>query len=306
MDGILSTSLQELYKKPLSSKFNYAIGSGVLDNTPYLLVDTMYNVGEGDEKVTGILKGLSAETGQTLQVCVHNEVGYRQTFFLVFESFIEAMKEGKDDASFYEIILQANFNDIPVGYSREKLTKDSDGDVEIRVDSAFLIPADGSSISRSDSQTNSWSSPDGSLINANAYTIENSVLSSSLSLNYQDEKWRVNGQIQAKEVSYELDYSDWLLTEYGIYLAVSDLLKSSGTSSDYRMWLPDADPSTAMSFSIEKIVNNPDANLKMNMGPINMNLLVDDFGVIDNATMAIGPVNMKLNQVFVKGKPLLP
>ena len=69
----------ELNGKTRSAQFNYAIDTGVIGNTPYLQLDTLYHLGEGEEKVAGMIKAYSAQTNDTLEICVHNELGYRDS-----------------------------------------------------------------------------------------------------------------------------------------------------------------------------------------------------------------------------------
>ncbi len=306
LDNALTVGIPELNKKPLSSKHNLALGSGVINGTPYLLLDILYVVGEGDQKVSGVLKGLSAETGDTLQICMHNEIGYRKTFFSAFESFVEAISEKQTKPEFFDTVMQFTLNDIPVGYSRERFSKDAEGDIQIELESSILIPVDASSISRVDTESKSWSTPDGALINENVYSIENSALSASLSLSSEEDKWKVDGELQGKEVEYELEYTDWLLSNYGSYLALLALNKSDEISAEYNMWLSDADPSSSLKVSINKVLDNPESNFKMDMGPLEVKFLADDNGVFLNGTMEQGPMKMKLKQLYVKGQPSLP
>jgi len=309
MHAIVENSLsgvESLNKKKLSSKFNYAVGSGVTGSAPYLLLDTFYNLGEGNSKVTGILKALSAETDQSLQICMHNEVGYRETFFSVFESFISAFTENQESPEFFKSITQMTLNNIPVGYSLERFTTDKDGDIEILSQASMMIPVDNSSVSRSDTKKTSWSIADGALINAREYSVTNGVLASEFSIQYQDDKWQVKGQLQGKEINSEWQYNDWLLSDYGTYLGITNLNESDQNSAEYLMWLSEADPLSAQSVTISKLVDNPDANFKIKIGPIDMQFMTEDNGSFIRGSMQQGPVMLNLKRIFIKGEPTLP
>ena len=65
---------------------------------------------------TSKLKDISAQTDQSLQLCIHNEMGYRQTFFNVFESFVQAFLENQKNQNFFEVIYQVSTNGAPMGY----------------------------------------------------------------------------------------------------------------------------------------------------------------------------------------------
>jgi hypothetical protein len=298
--------VETINKKSLSAKFNYAIDSGVMGSTPYLLLDILYNLGDGDAKVAGVLKGISVQTDQTLQICMHNEIGYRQTFFDTVESFIEAIVANEKSPEFFEPIYQFTLNGMPIGYGREKYTTDADGDINIQRDSAFIIPVDASSIARSDSVAVEWSNPDGSLINADINTIENGVLTSQFAISLENGKWLVEGQLQGKPIKSVLEYDGWLISSFGSSLETASLRKSEQQSAEFNIWIPEADPTSAMKLVISKISDNSDANLKLDMGPITMKFLADNKGIFQQGTMDQGGMKMRIKLLSVIGEPLLP
>jgi hypothetical protein len=307
--SIIDLSLQgvaELNKKPLTAKYNYAIDSDVVHDTPYLRLDTLYNLGEGSEKVAGVLKGYAAQTEQSLQICIHNEIGYQKTFFGVFESFLSAIVANQKSPAFFAPIYQFMLNDIPIGYGREKYTTDADGDVNIQRDSAFMIPVDASSIARSDSVATEWSNPDGSLINANVYTLENGAMTSQFNIGYIENKWQVEGELQGKAIKSELTHDDWLISGFGSHIETAKLRKSAENSAEFNMWIPEADPTSALKLVISKVVDDSKANLKLDMGPITMQFLADKNGILKQGSMQQGGVNMNINLLSVKGEPKLP
>ncbi|PCK07270.1 MAG: hypothetical protein COA42_15230 [Alteromonadaceae bacterium] len=308
LHGVVETSLTtiaKLTKKPLADKFNYAIDVGVVGNTPYLLFDTLYVLGEGDKKVTGVLKALSAKTNETLQICLHNEVGYRETFLKVFKSFVGAFLKNNDDSVFFESTHKLIYNDIPVGYGQEIYSTDKDGDIMIQSDMAFILPVDASSLSRSDSVSLFWSSPDGSLINGAKNSIENSVLSSSFTIQLQDEKWQVKGELQGKAVEAVLDHTAPLLSSFGSYLEVKRLSNSDQNSAEFYMW-SELDPTSAQKISVSKISGNPKANFKTDMGPIVMTFMVENNGIFREGTLELGALNLNMELIHVYGEPTLP
>lgn len=298
--------VEEINKKSLSAQFNYAIDSGLIGKTPYLLLDLLYNLGEGEAKVAGVLKGISVQTERTLQVCIHNEIGYRKTFFDTVESFIEAIVANESKFEFFEPIYQFTINGIPVGYAREKYSTDADGDVNIQKDTAFIIPVDASSISRTDSVAVEWSNPDGSLINADMNSIENGAITSQFAISFVNDQWLVEGQLQGKPITSVLEHDGWLISGFGSFLETAILRKSKLTSAEFNIWIPEADPTTVMKLIISKIPNNDDANVKIDMGPISMMFLADDNGIFKQGTMDRGPMKIGIKLLSVKGKPSLP
>ena len=300
------SGIEKLNKQPLINKFNYAIDSNVIGHTPYLQLDTLYMLGDGKSKVSGLLKGLSAETSKSLQVCLHNEAGYNDAFFNVFTSFVEAFQKNEERPQFFENIVQMSINGMPIGYSLEQFAVDNEGDVNEKVKTSILMPVDASSIARSDSLLDGWSSADGSLINAISYTIDNSGLTSNFSLKPVDNKWVVSGTLQGKEIKKDLEYKDWLMSGFGSYMETVSLGQSDDKASEFYMWSADADPTVAMKVVLSKVTDNPEANFNLNMGPFALDYMAKANGIIEKGTLEQGGLKLNLESLYVNGEPKLP
>lgn len=301
------SGVEELNKKTLSGQYNMAIDTGVINNTPFLSLDTLYILdGENKERVTGLIKGLSAETEQSLQVCMHNELGYRDSFYRVFESFVKLFQKSHPGSTFFEPVFRLSFNGIPIGFGYESHSVDQDGDIKTHTKTALLTPVDASNVSRTDGVDISWSTAEGALINASTHTIENSTLNSQFDLSQSEGKWQVAGEMQGKPVSAVLSHEGALLSDYGSYLVSLDLLDSEQGQVSQSMWVAEADPVTVTEVSFSKITDNEEANLKMDMGPFALQFLSDNKGILRKGSMAQGPVTLDIELISVVGEPVLP
>ncbi len=298
-------SIAERNKKTLTSKFNYAVGTGIIGNTPYLAMDTLYSLGEGESKVSSFLKGLSAETNESLQICTHDEIGYRNAFFTVFKSFIKAFIKNEESSEYFESVFQMTLNGMPIGYGREKYSVDEDGDIAIKTESSMLVPVDATSFSRSDAVSSSWSRKDGSLINSAKYTVENGALSSSYTIQMQGGKWQVEGELQGKPIKTELAHTEPLISEYGSYLKTKDLIKSESMSSEFYMWVAEADPTSTIEVKLSKVSGKSEKDLIFNMGPLIMSLETQSSGVLKQGSIEQGSVTIDIVSRYVKGEPVL-
>ncbi len=299
------TSVETLNDKKLSSKSTFSLNTGIVKDSPYLSLDIMYLLGEGEQRTTGILKGLVSESNDVLRMCIHNEIGYRESFFKVFESFVDAMNS-QTPTSFFEATYALLVNNIPMGYMQEIYSVDADGDIETKNRTSLLVPVDASSISRNDTSGLSWSKPDGSLINATEYTIENGNMSSQFSLQYADDAWQVEGQLQGKTITKTLEHDGWFLSGFGSYLALAELKGGDDTSANYHMWAPTADPTSALPVTLRQLNDNPEANFEVDMGPIVMQFLANKDNVFQKGTIQQGPITMKMSLLHSKGQPTLP
>ncbi len=297
--------VEKLNNKKLSGRYNYSLETGVIGETPYLLLDTLYHLGEGNNKVAGLLKGYSAETKNTLQICIHNELGYRDTFRTVFTSFLSAFEKTNDDSSFFENIYQLKLNDMDVGYARETFIIDQDGDIETKQEMAMMVPVDANSVAHSDSLNLEWGNTDGALINAYTYTIENGAMTQEFSISNAEGEWSVSGQMQGKAVESKLEHKEWLLSTFGSYLAVANILSTEALEANYAMWMPDADPVSATSISVKELTENKDANVSVDMGPIKMDYLAETDGTFEFASLEQNGLPLKLIKLHAKGSPIL-
>lgn len=300
------SNIEEVYEKSLSGKATFAIDIGVTKNTPYLSLDTLYSIGNGSDKAAGVLKTISAESSGSLQICAHNEMGYREAFKEASISFINAFVEPEKESNFYRAIYKIVINGKPVGFGIENHSIDNDGDIQSVSNSSMLMPLSKDSLARSDSSNTSWSRPDGSLINASEYTIENDSLTSRYRLTAPNGEWIVEGELQGKEINSSLNHNSWILSEFGLYQQTARLLESDQPSDSFKMWVSDSDPTSTTDVTIAHRPNNSDSNITMVMGPISIDLMAEKDGSYKSGKFELGPMKMSLELIYSHGRPLLP
>lgn len=300
------SGIETLNNKKLVAKNNYSVAAGVIGDAPYLALDTLYTLESGGQRVIGVLKAMSAQTDQSLQICMHNELGYRESFYNTFVSFVNAFSENQANAEFFEAISKVSINGIPMGFLHESYTSDADGDISVVNNSALMVPVDASSIARTDSVSRSWSKIDGTLINSSDYTIENGTVSSQFSIVYQDDAWQVEGEMQGKAISTQLEHKGELLSGFGSYVGLASLRNSDKRSQEYFMWAPSADPTSVLPVVLSQIDDNESANFEIDMGPMVLRFLADDKGIFRQGNILQGPMTMQIELLYSKGQPLSP
>ena len=228
--------------KTLESQYNFSLDVSNLGNVPVFSYDILYNLGETDERVSGLMKGMSAESANGLQVCLHNEIGYRETFKDVFTSFVNAVDRTANVKPFFFAINGMKMQGELVGIVSEKFSIDADGDVEIVEATSLILPVDANTVSSTDSLARSWSRIDGTLINTYEYTVENGEVMSSMGLSRTEGTWVIEGEIQGKKVNSELSYDDVFTSNFGAYLETQKLANSDQDSLSYNTWSLEGDP----------------------------------------------------------------
>lgn len=297
-------NIATLHKRALTSQYNYSLNVENIADTAVLDYQVLYNLGTGAEQLTGLMKGLSAESPNGLQVCLHNEIGYRETFKDVFTSFVNATDKSAHATPFFNSVNSVFMNNELVGVAVEKFTKDADGDVEIREALSMILPVDANNVATTDTVTRSWSYADGELINAYTYSVENSEMSSSLSLSESEGVWAVEGEIQGKPISAQLEYQGEFVSNFGTYLVVDELNKTDKETTTYVTWSADTDPTAPTTTTMLKEGKQDGLYLyKADMEGFEVKYKANDDLIMQSATMSIGPVSMLIKPLFVSGKP---
>lgn len=298
--------VEEVNNKKLTSQFNYALDVGIIADTPYIAFDTFYNLSDGKETASGVLKAISARTNNSLQLCIHNEVGYQSAFNQVFSSIVSAFVQNEANSEFFETTSKLIVNGLAVGYSREKYRLDDDGDIYFQSEEATIFPNDSNTVSRLDSMDHEFSRIDGSLINKETYVIENGELTSEFALTYQDGQWHVKGQLQGETIDLSLEYSDWLMSSFGKYIKWAKLQENDEKAVDFKMWLPSFDPTTAVHMELKKSANNKDMELQISFGAFKIDIVAKEYSEFQQKGFSTASPTMDSSLMYEKGSLKLP
>ncbi|GFD77626.1 hypothetical protein KUL118_04880 [Tenacibaculum sp. KUL118] len=298
------TNISTTLNKAVESQYNFSLDISTLGSTPVFSYNILYNLGDSDERVAGLIKGMSAESANGLQVCLHNEIGYRDTFKNVFNSFVNAVDKTAHVQPFFFAINGMTMQGELVGIVSEKFSKDADGDVEIVETTSLILPVDANTVSSTDSVVRSWGHSDGTLINSYAYTVENGELSSSIGVSRPEEKWVIDGEIQGKSVSSELLYDGVFISNFGTYLETQKLANSDNDSTRYNTWSVDADPTQPTSTVMyKKGQKNGLLELLAEIEGFKVEYTVDEDFIMQEAQVNMGPIEFDIIPMYVSGKP---
>ncbi|WP_408098896.1 hypothetical protein ACJVC5_08250 [Peredibacter sp. HCB2-198] len=125
-------------------------GAGVaLEASPFMLLHTSYLT---KDKKVGKLKGMIVVKDHSSAVCLHNDVGFNQTFtesFLKVAASLE-VKKGKPSEPEYREVFLLKMNNIPLGFVTNSLIK-AQNKTQVSIQrTSLLIPVSASEILSSD------------------------------------------------------------------------------------------------------------------------------------------------------------
>lgn len=288
----------------VGNKSLYALNADAIEGKPYLALDWMYTVGEAPEAKAALTKVRVAAHDAVIQACVHNGLGYRETLDRVFRTFVTSLDYPTTASpAYYREIIKVSFDEQPVGVIWVSYTLDADGDTEIRIGDAQLLPVDGSTVRSGDTVSLSFSTPDGHLINKSSATVENGELVTHVDLLPDAEGgWVVSGTFQGKELNAQLDRDVAPMSALGQQFLIEDLLASDDDEVTLPIWEPTADPTSFIMASIERIDGSGRNNARLKMGPIDMEVAVDATGSIRSGSMQVGAATLYMERIYVEGK----
>lgn len=288
---------------PLGDRNLYYLDAGAYEGIPYVALEWFYAVGEAPNTLVGLAKVRVAVKDDFSFACAHNFIGYRETFALAFEQFVrEAKFDGSEQAPYYEEVVLQRIGDQPIGISRSEFTLDAEGDTQIVMMEASLMPVDGKTLTTSDAWYFGWSRPDGTLINQQVAKSENGELAMSLALDpLEGGAWWVSGTLQGKEIDQEIDGAAAPVSELGQMLAVQDLMADSQRqSATVSVWVPAADPTQ---FLEAEVALDPEGRGRLTMGSLSIAAEFDPSGSLLTGALQAGAAEMVLERIWVRGTP---
>lgn len=278
-------------------------GAGEVAGLPYLALEWIYTVQQGEQTMVGFTKVRAATKGERTFVCNHNYLGYRETFATAFAEFVNST--AVDDPTpepFYEEIAKLDMNGPGTGVIYVSYTIDEEGDLRVYTAEASIVPVDAATITTSDSYTVTFSSPDGNMINAVDIGIENGEVSNYMSLQRNDEgTWVSSGTSQGKEIEFEIDGMLQPASEWQQLVMAKDLFAGEETSASILVWMPAIDPTSLLEATMTRDDAEVERQAILSLGPINYTGHFDDDGNLEKAAMAIGPIAIDIERIWSRG-----
>ena len=288
----------------VGNKSLYHLDAGAIGAAPYFALDWMYTVGDAPEAKAALTKVRIAVNGSLVQACTHNSLGYRETLAKAFQSFVTSLDYPTTAPDpYYREIAQIRFGEQPLGLVWFSYVLDAEGDTEIYMSDAQIVPIDSATIQFGDTSSVSYSYPNGELINQVSAAVENGELVTNLDLRRDaEDNWIVSGTFQGKELDVTLDADAVPLSALGQQFRTEEFLDSEDDRITFAAWVPDADPASFLTAALERIDDDSPHNVRMLIGPVIMDAEVDETGSAKRGSMQAGAATMHIERIYVDGK----
>ncbi len=281
----------------------YHVAAGEVAGFPYVALEWIYALNTGSESLIGFTKVRIANKGEVTYGCVHNYLGYRETFRQAFENFISNAKvDDPTPEPYYEEIATMNMADIGYGVVYTSFTIDEDGDTREYSFDAALVPVDEATLTYTDSVSLTFARPDGSIINALVADVENGELTNQLELQRNESgAWISSGTLQGKDIETEIDGALSPASVSTTLTKTRELFAGDEPSTHLLMWIPSVDPTRFLDTRIVRDDAEVARKGTIDVGPMQISGLFDEAGNMKSSTMTVGPVSIDMERVWSRG-----
>lgn len=317
-DGIdLAGALQETLQRAIAeieanqgkieARALESTNAGAYGAVPYIELAWLYRVASPDGPLLGSLKQFVMEKGKLGVFCVHNDIGFTRTFAAVTRAFADSLETAEPASTpYYAEISTASMSGVKIGVAVSTLERDAEGDTRARQMTAMLIATGDGAVRSQDSTHINWLRPDGSLINAAHIQVSNGEISHDLALQDVDGIWTVEGEVQGKEVKATLPQDaqpgNWV-TQARQLRALLAQPDATGHEHAMGFWVAE-NPGKLTEARTRILARQGDEHFtaQAEIGGITADLTLETAsGMTSAADIKVGPLNMRLERIYVSG-----
>jgi len=236
-------------------------------------------------------------------VCVHDEVGYGQTFKRVARALVESLEYtpilGKPESmSSYRIRMGEQW----VGFGQDWIHRRKKGGyVEIEK-SVMFLPLEGGGVKSTDSATVQEVDAHGRVLKSSETKLEDGQLSMEIKLE-KTKGWsyRYEGRLQGKKVSGTFKTKQGLAGVVSKRKTLQQLLKQPKPATfKLEQYMPSHDPTKAtdMAYTLDPAASQ----LESQLGKLSLTERLDSKGQTLSGEMRIGPLNFQMEALATEGE----
>lgn len=279
--------------------------AGAHGAVPYIAMNWIYRVSGEKGALLGGFKQVVLEKGASAVYCAHNDIGFTKTFAAIHKAFANSL-ETRDAAPAprYSEIQVATVRGEKIGIAMTTVEIDADGDSKAKESTAMLMVMGKDAVHAQDAVHVEWVRPDGSLINAASTEVVNNEVTTDLGLKLEDGRWLVEGESGGKPFNAALPddaqpgNSIAHAQQLRVLLAQPDPI---GREHSINVWVDDQ-PEKLTATRVKIVSRQGDRFLaRAEIGEVKADLTLDKNGMPAVAEMKLGPLDIKLERVYVNG-----
>jgi hypothetical protein len=274
---------------------------------PAIFMEALYLANTPRGKLAGGLKVavLSREDHELL--CLHDELGYRDTFRKVSAAFFGSFQPAgvtKDPATYTEVSV-TKLDETPVGFSVTRLLPgEKPGEREYHYSSTSLIPTSPKELIFEDNFSVTLYDAKGRIAQETHIEATQGEIAMQLKLaRGADGKYAYEGQVGGKPQRGQLNAPHGLSSSLETAALIKKKLKAGAFEEKRDEYQPSIDPANVVQVTYAHAKDAPPRQVTMKIGERTVTTEVDDEGMPKSGWFAIGQHKLKVERLRVDGRP---
>jgi len=283
-------------------------GVKLIGDSPAAFLEALYVTDVPGGKAAGGLKlAIHARPGRSL-FCLHDELGYRQTFQQVASAFFNsfrAAKEAPDPATYTEVSV-IKLDDLPVGFHVMRLLpSEKPGERECDDRSSSFIPTSATDLMFEDSFNITRYNAKGQIAEDTFVEANQGELNLQLKLTRgNDGKYSYEGTVSGKKLNGALATPKGLTSLQQTAATLRKKLKGGGAFQDVvDEYHPSIDPTAVVPVTYAHAKGAPPRQVTMKLGERVITTEVDDDGMRKSGGFELGKHKLTFDRLRVAGRP---
>lgn len=283
-------------------------GVKLIGEAPAAFLEALYVTDVAGGKAAGGLKLAVHARGQRSLFCLHDELGYRQTFQQVASAFFASFQEAKKapDTATYSEISVVKLDDVPVGFNVTRLMpSEKPGERERADQSSSFIPTSATDVIFEDSFNITRYNAKGQIAEDTFIEASQGELNMQLKLSLgKDGKYGYEGTISGKKVNGALATPKGLTTSFQTAATLRKKLKAGGAFQDIvDEYHPNIDPTAVVPVTYAHAKEAPARQVTVKLGERVITSEVDDDGMRKSGSFELGKHKLTFERLRVDGHP---
>jgi len=275
---------------------------------PAVFLEAQYLAKTPQGQALGELKTMFYQHPVTPMLCVHDELGYNDSFRRMTKAFAGSLKIADMDVNPTKSV-QVYVDKIaghPAGFSSQVVLSDKKGKMTYLSRSTTFIPRSVSDLAISDAASSEIWDSDGKLLEAVYAGSEGGELSVNISLKrIGPQEYTYKGQHGGKSVSgkFKTKSKRGLATDkITSGLVAAELLSGKSRELKMEQYHASINPTAPVEVSY-KTESKGERRIKVMLGPMAAVATADDKGMLEKLEMPMGNLSLSQERVLVRGAP---
>lgn len=309
--NVMGAVLRELGTKPeIKVRGIGSTDAGALFDQPYFAADVVLVDDTTSPPQLYQVKMMAVGLrGNGSMLCVHDEVGYRQTFRRVVTGLANAMQTASGERfglPLYKEVFVARVGDTAIGVGESSYYESNDRQLLMTSRMSMFVPRSPEEVIATDEVNESLSDAAGDVLKATYVDLEGGEIASNLLLDRRSPRvYHVTGTHDGLPVDADLAVEGSLPDDRSVARRLRETIVRAGGPERIAIpqWAPDITPLKITELGVRRTgVPAPTGTpADFELGERRIRVIIDAQGLLDRMTVALGNNELTIQRVFQRG-----